>query len=153
METKTYTEHHESYTNEDLDSGPANINSRLINPFIGKRQEEMNDLIDSFMRITGIEDFNTEVIRKGAFLAQDPQAFSHPRTDDLALKPDEVETLRLEDPKTGNKVSTIGRVFPGVHVNPISVEPTVETLRVGRLLLAWGCCAGLGRNRGQWSAR
>lgn len=91
------------FISEDVDAAPANINSVLVNPFIGKRHEEMDKLIEAFMNNTKIEDIYHEVIRKGAFLAQDHEAFRGPRTDSLRLKPDELEALRQEDPKTGNK--------------------------------------------------
>ena len=90
-------------TSDDVDAAPANIDSVLVNPFIGMRHEKMNQLIQSFIINTKIEDIYHEVIRKGAFLAQDSEAFSGPRTDGLRLKPDELEALTHEDPKTGNK--------------------------------------------------
>ena len=88
---------------DDVDAAPANINSVLVNPFIGMRHEKMNELIEAFMSKTKIDDIYHEVIRKGAFLAQDREAFRAPRTDDLRLKPEELDALRQEDPKTGNK--------------------------------------------------
>ena len=91
------------FTSEDMDAAPAHIDSVLVNPFIGLRHEKMEGLIETFLIKTKIEDIYHEVIRKGAFLAQDSEAFSNPRTDDLRLKPEEVETLTQEDPKTGNK--------------------------------------------------
>lgn len=91
------------YTSEDVDAAPANINSVLVNPFIGMRHEKMDELIEAFIQNTKIEDIYHEVIRKGAFLAQDGEAFRGPRTDSLHLKPDELEALRQEDPRTGNK--------------------------------------------------
>ena len=91
------------FTSEDVDAAPANINSVLVNPFIGMRHEKMDELIETFINHTKIEDIYHEVIRKGAFLAQDSEAFSGPRTDSLRLKPDELEALRQEDPRTGNK--------------------------------------------------
>ena len=94
---------HAYFTSEDVDAAPANINSVLVNPFIGMRHEKMDELIEAFMDKTKIEDIYHEVIRKGAFLAQDNEAFSGPRTDSLRLKPDELEALRQEDPKIGNK--------------------------------------------------
>ena len=107
------------YTSEDVDAAPANINSVLVNPFIGLRHEKMEELIETFIDITKIEDIYLEVIRKGAFLAQDSEAFRSPRTDNLRLKPDEIETLRQEDPKTGNKwnqpwilYALVGTSFP-----------------------------------------
>lgn len=91
------------FTSEDVDAAPANINSVLVNPFIGMRHEKMDELIEAFINKTKIEDIYHEVIRKGAFLAQDGEAFGGPRTDSLRLKPEEIEALRREDPKTGNK--------------------------------------------------
>ena len=91
------------FTSEDVDAAPANINSVLVNPFIGMRHEKMNELIDAFIINTKIEDIYHEVIRKGAFLAQDGGAFRSRRTDNLFLKPDEIEAFRQEDPKLGNK--------------------------------------------------
>lgn len=88
---------------DDVDAAPANINSVLVNPFIGMRHEKMNELIDAFMSKTKIDDIYHEVIRKGAFLAQDREAFRGPRTDALRLKPEELHALKQEDPKTGNK--------------------------------------------------
>ncbi|KAL9009420.1 MAG: hypothetical protein Q9173_005550 [Seirophora scorigena] len=75
----------------------------LVNPFGGKTHEEMNDLIDAFMEKTKIDEIYAEHIRKGAFLAQDNEAFRDLREDGLQLKPEERAALRLDDPKTGNK--------------------------------------------------
>ena len=91
------------FTSEDVVAAPANIDSVLVNPFIGMRHEKMDQLIETFITNTKIEDIYHEVIRKGAFLAQDGEAFSGPRTDSLRLKPDELDALAHEDPKTGNK--------------------------------------------------
>ena len=93
----------EYFASEDVDAAPANINSVLVNPFIGMRHEKMDELIETFINTTKIEDIYHEVIRKGAFLAQDSEAFRGPRTDSLRLKQDELEALRQEDPKSGNK--------------------------------------------------
>ena len=94
---------HGYFTSEDVDAASANINSVLVNPFIGMRYERMDELIEAFINKTKIEDIYHEVVRKGAFLAQDSEAFKTPRTDNLRLKPEELETLRQEDPKEGNK--------------------------------------------------
>lgn len=75
----------------------------LVNPFGGKSHKEMNDLIDAFMEKTKIDEIYQEHIRKGAFLAQDSEAFNDLREDGLQLKPEEKAALVLEDPKTGNK--------------------------------------------------
>ena len=110
---------HGYFTSDDVDAAPANINSVLVNPFIGMRHEKMDQLIETFMTNTKIEDIYHDVIRKGAFLAQDSGAFSGPRTDSLRLKPDELDALRLEDPKVGNKwnqpwilYALVGKYFP-----------------------------------------
>lgn len=93
----------ETYTNEDLDREPESIHSRLVNPFIGKRAEEMHILVNDFMHKTGIDTIYEETIRKGAFLAQDSKAFQNPRDDDLELNDAETKALRLEDPVYGSK--------------------------------------------------
>lgn len=94
---------YESSSPEDSDSNTANINGKLVNPFNGLRHEQMNEKIKDFMEKTEIDEIYLDLIRKGAFLAQDGEAFSHPRTDSLQLKPDERRALQQEDPKTGNK--------------------------------------------------
>lgn len=118
MATSEKTEHG-YFTSEDADAPPANINSVLVNPFIGMRHEKMDELIEAFISNTKIEDIYHEVIRKGAFLAQDAEAFRGPRTDSLRLKADELEALRQEDPRTGNKwnqpwilYALVGTCFP-----------------------------------------
>lgn len=63
----------------------------------------MNDLIDAFMERTKIDEIYSEHIRKGAFLAQDSEAFKDLREDGLQLKQEERAALLLEDPRTGNK--------------------------------------------------
>ncbi|KAL9002523.1 MAG: hypothetical protein Q9188_004546 [Gyalolechia gomerana] len=76
---------------------------QLVNPFGGKSHKEMNDLIDAFMERTKIDEIYSEHIRKGAFLAQDSEAFKDLREDGLQLKQEERAALLLEDPRTGNK--------------------------------------------------
>lgn len=63
----------------------------------------MNDLIDAFMERTKIDEIYSEHIRKGAFLAQDNEAFHAVREDGLQLKEEERAALLLEDPRTGKK--------------------------------------------------
>lgn len=94
---------HETMASNDPDTYSPNINSLLVNPFRTLSHDEMNKLIDSFMDKTEIDDMYREYIRKGAFLAQDKNSFDGPREDGLKLKPDELETLKREDPRTGNK--------------------------------------------------
>lgn len=88
---------------ENADGGTANVDSKLVNPFRGMRPEQMEELIESFMEKTKIEDIYLGLIRKGAYLAQDREAFDHPRNDELRLNPEERSTLEREDPRTGNK--------------------------------------------------
>ncbi|KAI4185302.1 MAG: hypothetical protein L6R41_004216 [Letrouitia leprolyta] len=79
------------------------IDQQLVNPFGGKSHQEMNDMIDAFMERTKIDEIYSEHIRKGAFLAQDNEAFQVVREDGLQLKQEERAALLLEDPRTGNK--------------------------------------------------
>ncbi|KAL9582897.1 MAG: hypothetical protein Q9203_005300 [Teloschistes exilis] len=88
---------------DDADAASLNINSTLVNPFVGKTHKEMNDLIDAFMEKTKIDEIYAEHIRKGAFLAQDGEAFADIRDDGLQLRQEERAALTLEDPKKGNK--------------------------------------------------
>ncbi|KAI4093159.1 MAG: hypothetical protein L6R37_007426 [Teloschistes peruensis] len=88
---------------DDADAASLNINSTLVNPFVGKTHKEMNDLIDAFMEKTKIDEIYAEHIRKGAFLAQDSEAFADIRDDGLQLRQEERAALTLEDPKKGNK--------------------------------------------------
>ncbi|KAL8877469.1 MAG: hypothetical protein Q9198_004523 [Flavoplaca austrocitrina] len=88
------------YDDDDL---TLNINSKLVNPFVGLAHEEMDDLISRFMETTSIDEIYAEHIRKGAYLAQDRSAFDDPRDDALTLKVEERRALSMEDPKTGSK--------------------------------------------------
>ncbi|KAL8804221.1 MAG: hypothetical protein Q9182_002675 [Xanthomendoza sp. 2 TL-2023] len=88
---------------DDDDAASLNINSKLVNPFVGKTHGEMDDLIDRFMEKTKIDEIYAEHIRKGAYLAQDNEAFEDLREDGLRLKPEERDALIMEDPKRGNK--------------------------------------------------
>ncbi|KAL8691650.1 MAG: hypothetical protein Q9218_003171 [Villophora microphyllina] len=87
---------------DDVDAS-LNINSPLVNPFVGKTHNEMNDLIDAFMEKTKIDEIYSEYVRKGAFLAQDSEAFDDDREDGLQLKQEERAAMILEDPKRGSK--------------------------------------------------
>ena len=93
----------ESSSPQITDANTANIDGKLVNPFMGLRHEEMNEKIAKFMKKTEIDEMYLDLIRKGAFLAQDGEAFNHPRADNLQLKSDERRALQQEDPKTGNK--------------------------------------------------
>ncbi|KAL8859567.1 MAG: hypothetical protein Q9178_003966 [Gyalolechia marmorata] len=92
-----------SHPYDDDDAASLNINSKLVNPFIGKTHEEMDRLINAFMEKTRIDEIYAEHIRKGAYLAQDHEAFDDLREDGLQLKPEERAALIMEDPKRGNK--------------------------------------------------
>lgn len=145
------------FTSEDMDAAPGNINSVLVNPFIGMRHEKMDELIGAFINKTKIEDIYHEVIRKGAFLAQDREAFRRPRIDTLRLKPDELEALRQEDPKTGNKwnqpwilYALVGTLFwsPFRFLKHVQEVVTPETFLVLENLIGvddtdskLGCCS------------
>ena len=90
----------DSYANE--------LNSRLVNPFIGKRPEEMFKLLEDFLRETEVENLYHDNFRKGAFLAQDPDALRQPRNDlGLQLDQDEHEALRREKESKWNQKSTM----------------------------------------------
>ena len=94
---------YESTTYEDADQLTANINSKLVNPFRGLRREEMEKKIERFMKQTEIDEIYSDLIRKGAYLAQDAEAFKHSRDDGLRLRHAERRALEQEDPKTGSK--------------------------------------------------
>ena len=94
---------YESTNYEDADATTANVNSRLVNPFTGLRHEQMEQKLEAFMKKTGIDEDLRPLILKGAFLAQDREAFANPRTDNLKLKSEERQALVREDPKRGNK--------------------------------------------------
>ena len=90
----------DSYANE--------LNSRLVNPFIGKRPEEMTKLVEDFVTETEVEEIYYEFFRKGAFLAQDPDALKEPRNDlGLRLDRDEHEALRRERENKWNQKWTM----------------------------------------------
>ena len=86
-----------------MQSNSAYQAKTLVNPFTGKPHQEMNDLIDAFMEKSRIDEIYSEHIRKGAFLAQDGEAFDDVRADGLQLKAEERDALKLENPKTGHK--------------------------------------------------
>ena len=85
------------------DSTTANLNSKLIHPFRALRPERMNELVDDFMERTKIDPMYRETFQKGAFLAQDSNAFAVERRDGLVLSKVEREWLAVEDVRTGNK--------------------------------------------------
>ncbi|KAL9607545.1 MAG: hypothetical protein Q9167_007548 [Letrouitia subvulpina] len=103
MKTSHEDEPQGAWFDDDADTGSMNINSKLVNPFQGLRHEEMDELIKAFMSKSRIDSIYEESIRKGAFLAQDKEAFNDTRDDGLELTSEERTTLMLEDPKQGSK--------------------------------------------------
>ncbi|KAI4164537.1 MAG: hypothetical protein LQ342_001850 [Letrouitia transgressa] len=81
-----------SWFYDDADAASVNINSKLVNPFQGLRHEEMDELINAFMTKSRIDSIYQEPIRKGAFLAQDREAFNDTRDDGLELSSEERTT-------------------------------------------------------------
>ncbi|KAI9652017.1 MAG: Solute carrier 2 (Facilitated glucose transporter) member 8 [Alyxoria varia] len=75
----------------------------LINPFIGKNPNEMSDMTNKFLEDTKIDEDHHEYIRKGAFLAQAPDAFHEKNPAGLKLKPFEEQALEQEDPEKGSR--------------------------------------------------
>ena len=74
----------------------SHIDGNLVNPFREKSHEEMDKLIEDFMRETDIERFWSTHFRKGAFLAQSSLAFEHARKDNLELDPEEDLLVKRE---------------------------------------------------------
>ena len=65
-------------------------------PFDGNTPDELDRKVDDFLNETGI-DGRRDDIRKGAFLAQDDQAFNRDRPDiGLSLSPEEKADMELE---------------------------------------------------------
>lgn len=85
------------------DEHRQHLDASLINPFVGKSPEEMEQLIEAFMDTTGIENIWRPYIHRGAFLAQDRDAFTRSRPDQLQLEQDEVDALLQEDLKAGSR--------------------------------------------------
>jgi len=75
----------------------------ITNPFLDWDQKRTNDEIASFVKMSGLIDDDT-YIRRGAFLAQDPRAFDHPRNDGLTLRRDKDEAAYLALEKTERKL-------------------------------------------------
>lgn len=100
MFTKSEQEYFESISG-------TNIDSVLVNPFLGKCHDEMVHLIDCFMEKTDIDSSYYEVITKGAFLAQDHYAFARPREDGRRLDPDERIAMERETNDKWNQPYTL----------------------------------------------
>lgn len=56
LKENQYEDANEFTDYKNADSGTANVDSKLINPFRGMRPEQMENLIESFMEKTKIED-------------------------------------------------------------------------------------------------
>ena len=81
---------------------------------LAKRPEEMFELVEKFIRETEVEDLYHENFRKGAFLAQDPDALREPRDGPdgpdgprLQLDRNEHEALRREKESKWNQKWTM----------------------------------------------
>lgn len=84
--------------NEDTDAlRPANpnINEQIHAPFDGLTEAQMRDKVLHFIQDTSLDDYHQHFL-KGAFLAQNPKAFSGSRDDDLILEEDEAMCLQQE---------------------------------------------------------
>lgn len=84
-----------------------NVDAYLINPFLGKTQEEMDVLIMSFLDKTQMPIELHADFKKGAFLAQDRHAFKRSRNDSLSLGADEVAALKQEQRQKWNHPRTL----------------------------------------------
>ena len=86
----------EETKSKDESAFDFSINGLLLNPLNGKNQRQIENLVDDFMDFTQIEDLFKDVVRKGAYLAQDEYAFQKPREDGLVLQREEEEAIKLE---------------------------------------------------------
>lgn len=71
-------------------------------PFSGLSPQQVRLEVDKLMSTTGLHIWK-EYFVKGAFLAQDPEAFETKRDDNLELLPQEREDLRLEKTRKGRQ--------------------------------------------------
>ena len=80
------------------------INGRLINPFARRSRVEMTKLVKEFHEETEL-DITTDLLMKGALLAQDENAFSknHSESDSLELNARELEALEYESKERYNQ--------------------------------------------------
>lgn len=72
-----------------------NPDAATVIPFAGLDPEQIRQEVDRFMEITGLHIWKEHFI-KGAFLAQDPEAFQTTRDDNIELLPKEKEDLGIE---------------------------------------------------------
>ena len=136
-------------------SGGDNVNSPLVNPFLGKGHTEMCYLIDTFMDKTGIDLSYYEVIARGAFLAQDRCAFSRPREDKRRLSQEETEALEREENDKWNQpyvlyalvaCCSLGASVQGFDESAINGGTVAQMALISKVLayyLALECSASL----------
>ncbi|KAJ9645677.1 hypothetical protein H2201_007506 [Coniosporium apollinis] len=75
----------------------------ITNPFQDWSRKRINEEVDRFVELSGLLD-DHEYLRRGAFLAQDSQAFDHLRTDGLTLRKDMREAAYLALEKSERKL-------------------------------------------------
>ena len=98
--TGTMDEVHARVTNHNT------IDGYLVNPFRNMDPEEMDERIVKFMANTGLSKTDERLIRRGAILAQLPEAFTLPEMkEQLALSSEDYVILCEEDPATGTRWS------------------------------------------------
>ena len=71
------------------------INAQIHAPFDRMEEEEVRDEVENFMTETSL-GFYSVYFKKGAFIAQNDQAFEGTRDDDLSLTYEERESLHRE---------------------------------------------------------
>lgn len=70
----------------------ANPDATTLRPYSGLSPRQVRLEVDKFMDTTGLH-IEKDYFIKGAFLAQDPEAFEAQRDDDIKLLPQEEEDL------------------------------------------------------------
>lgn len=74
---------------------PRNPDPATFIPFSGLNPQQIRSEVDRFMDKTNLHVWK-EYFIKGAFLAQDPDAFGSTREDNIKLLPEEENDLELE---------------------------------------------------------
>ena len=92
-------------TNED---NLAGLDVRINGPFNDIEPEDMETLLDDFMKKTDIEHIYRQIFRKGMYLAQYSEAFANPgeREDGLSLTDKEQKYIKFEKLVTTNELPT-----------------------------------------------
>jgi hypothetical protein len=70
---------------------------RLRKPFAGWTPAELNKQVDQFIKDSGLKEYDKQLFKKGALLAQSRTAFNAERADGLRLDDKELAALRLEN--------------------------------------------------------